>query len=86
MMNESQIEAWIKKTLQYLPEDLRQTQEDLEKNIRTALHKTFSRMDLVTREEFDTQAEVLSRTRATLEELEKQLQRLEEKLANQQQS
>ena len=84
MINESQIEAWIQKTLQHLPEDFKLAQADLEKNIRSALHMTFSRMDLVTREEFDTQAELLSRTRATLEALESKLEKLEEQTAKRQ--
>ena len=43
---------------------------DLEKNLRALLASFFSRLDLVTREEFDVQREVLARTRAKLQELE----------------
>ena len=50
---------------------------DLEKNLRALLASTFSRLDLVTREEFDVQREVLARTRAKLAELEAKLQALE---------
>jgi len=50
---------------------------DLEKNLRALLASTFSRLDLVTREEFDVQREVLARTRAKLEELEAKLAELE---------
>jgi BMFP domain-containing protein YqiC len=46
---------------------------DLEKNLRALLLSAFSRLDLVTREEFDVQREVLLRTRAKLEELEAKL-------------
>ncbi len=52
---------------------------DLEKNLRALLASTFSRLDLVTREEFDVQREVLARTRAKLEELEAKLAELEKK-------
>lgn len=50
---------------------------DLEKNLKAALSGLFARMELVTREEFDVQAEVLARTRAKLVELEQRLARLE---------
>jgi len=50
---------------------------DLEKNMRALLQSVFSRLDLVTREEFDVQREVLVRTRAKLAELEAKLADLE---------
>ena len=50
---------------------------DLEKNLRALLASGFSRLDLVTREEFDVQREVLARARAKLEELEAKLAELE---------
>ena len=52
---------------------------DLEKNLRALLAGLFSRLDLVTREEFDVQREVLARTRAKLAELEAKLAELENK-------
>jgi len=50
---------------------------DLEKNLRALLQSAFSRLDLVSREEFDVQREVLARTRARLHELEAKLAELE---------
>jgi len=50
---------------------------DLEKNLRALLASAFGRLDLVTREEFDVQREVLARTRAKLAELEAKLAELE---------
>jgi len=52
---------------------------DLEKNLRALLQSAFSRLDLVTREEFDVQREVLARTRAKLEALEAKLADLEKR-------
>ena len=52
---------------------------DLEKNLRGLIASAFSRLDLVTREEFDVQREVLARTRAKLQELEEKLAELEGK-------
>ena len=53
---------------------------DLEKNLRALLTGAFSRLELVTREEFDVQREVLARTRAKLEELEAQVAELEKQM------
>ena len=50
---------------------------DIEKNLRALLAGAFSRLDLVTREEFDVQREVLLRTRAKLTELEQKVAALE---------
>lgn len=50
---------------------------DIEKNLRAMLSGLFSRLDLVTREEFDVQREVLARTRARLAELENRVAQLE---------
>jgi ubiquinone biosynthesis accessory factor UbiK len=50
---------------------------DLEKNMRAMLSSTFARLDLVTREEFDVQREVLARTREKLDKLEAKLAALE---------
>jgi BMFP domain-containing protein YqiC len=50
---------------------------DIEKNIDALLKSMFTKMELVTREEFDVQTEVLKRTRQKLEELEKKLSEIE---------
>ena len=50
---------------------------DIEKNIDALLKGMFTQMELVTREEFDVQTEVLKRTRQKLEELEKKLSEIE---------
>jgi len=51
--------------------------KDLEKNIRSLMQQGFQKMDLVTREEFDLQAQVLAKTRAKLEALEAKITELE---------
>ncbi|KIG02346.1 accessory factor UbiK family protein [Caballeronia concitans] len=56
--------------------------KDVERNMKAMLSQGFSRLDLVTREEFDTQTQVLVRTRARLEELEKRVAQLEQRLTN----
>ncbi|NNM83491.1 MAG: accessory factor UbiK family protein [Burkholderiales bacterium] len=51
--------------------------KDVEKNVRAMLSGLFSKMDLVTREEFDVQKEVLLRTREKLTALEARIAELE---------
>lgn len=46
---------------------------DLERNVKAMLAQTFSRMDLVTREEFEVQIETVARLRARVEALEARL-------------
>lgn len=50
---------------------------DLDRNLRALLGAWFARLDLVSREEFDIQREVLARTRARVAELERQVAALE---------
>ena len=53
---------------------------DLEKNLRALLASFFAKLDLVTREEFDVQRQVLLRTREKLAQLEAQVAELERKV------
>ena len=50
---------------------------DMEKNLRALLSSTFAKLDLVTREEFDVQREVLLRAREKISQLEVRLSELE---------
>jgi BMFP domain-containing protein YqiC len=50
---------------------------DLEKNLKALMRQGFAKLDLLTREEFDVQTEVLARTRAKLEQLEARVAELE---------
>lgn len=63
-----------------VPADLKKLQDDLHKNFRVVLDNAFSRMSLVTREEFDAQQAVLNRTREKLEALEQRLREMENNL------
>ncbi len=50
---------------------------EVEKNMRAMMSSFFSKLNLVTREEFDTQANVLARTRQLVEQLSARLDELE---------
>jgi BMFP domain-containing protein YqiC len=68
-----------------VPPGLKDLKSDLEHNFRAMLQSGLGKLDLVTREEFDVQAGVLSRTRTKLEELSQRLAELEAALAAQDQ-
>jgi len=55
--------------------------KDIEKNVKAMVTQGFSKLDLVTREEFEIQSQVLAKTRAKLELLELRVAALEAKLA-----
>ena len=61
----------IREVLQHSPA------KDLEANLRAMLLQGFAKLNLLTREEFELQTEVLARTRAKLEALEKRVAELE---------
>lgn len=56
---------------------------DLEKNMRAVLQSAFSKLDLVNREEFDAQSQVLLKAREQLSALEERIAELEARLNKQ---
>ena len=55
--------------------------KDIEQNLKAGVSAMLGKLDMVTREEFDVQTEVLARTRAKLEQLEARLAELEKQRA-----
>lgn len=53
---------------------------DIERNVKGMLGQAFDKLDLVSREEFDIQTELLARTRAKVDALEAQLKLLEARI------
>ena len=80
MLNPSDLEAIAKKVADIMPQGVGQIPDGLQSQIKAVLSSSFAKMDLVTREEFDVQTSVLSKTRSKLEALEKQLAEIEQKL------
>jgi BMFP domain-containing protein YqiC len=76
-MESFRIDEIVQRLLERVPPALRSVQADLESNFRAVLRERLSRLDLVSRDEFDAQARVLERTRAQLEALEARLAALE---------
>jgi len=54
--------------------------KDIEKNVKAMMNQGFAKLDLVTREEFDIQAQILVKTREKLHALEARVAALEEQL------
>jgi BMFP domain-containing protein YqiC len=76
-MGDDSIENLAKKLAESVPEGLRSMRDDLETNFRGVLRSGISKLDLVTREEFEVQEAVLARTREKLELLEARLKEIE---------
>ena len=76
-MDPFRIDELAKRLFEGIPPAVRSLQEDLEKNFRAILRERLSKLDLVSRDEFDAQVRVLERTRERLEALEARLASLE---------
>jgi ubiquinone biosynthesis accessory factor UbiK len=76
-MTPFRIDDLARRLFESVPPAVRSVQQDLESNFRTVLRSSLSKLDLVTRDEFDVQMKVLKRTRARLAALEEQLKALE---------
>lgn len=72
-----EFDGFVQDLLRLLPQDLERSRQDLEKLARAVLNAALARMNLVTREEFDVQAELLANTRRALDELEGKITALE---------
>jgi len=77
MLDPKQIDDLARRLAEQAPKGLQLLQEDLSRSFRATLESGLSRLNLVTREEFDVQAAVLARSRAKLAALEKRVAALE---------
>jgi BMFP domain-containing protein YqiC len=76
-MNTPKIDEIVRRLVESVPPGIRAVQHDLENNFRAVLRASLTKLDLVSRDEFDAQTRVLERTRARLEELERRVAGLE---------
>ena len=79
MFDTKYFEEIAKKLYSTLPTNLRELENDFQKKFKEILLIAFSKIDLVTREEFDVQVKVLERTREKLEQLQLTVQNLQNK-------
>jgi BMFP domain-containing protein YqiC len=79
-LNSGGLDDLARRLADSVPESVRAFGRDLEGNFKAILQSQLSKLDLVTRTEFDVQAAILERTRANLAELEARLKDLEAKV------
>ncbi len=72
----------VSKISSAVPDDLKTAKENLERNARATVEGAFQRLDLVTREEFDVQVQLLSKSQQLIKELEQRIIELEKILQN----
>ncbi len=82
-LNSSGLDDLAKRLAEAVPASVRSFGRDLEGNFKAVLQAQLSKLDLVSRQEFDVQAALLGRTQASLSELETRLKELEAKLGPQ---
>ncbi|ADP11264.1 conserved uncharacterized protein [Erwinia sp. Ejp617] len=83
MIDAKKIEQLARQVHDAMPKGIRDLGDDVEKKIRQTLQSQLTRLDLVNREEFDVQTQVLLRTREKLAALEQRLAELENRAAPQ---
>lgn len=77
MIDPKKIEQIARQIQESMPKGIREFGDDIEKKVRQVLQSQLSRLDLVNRDEFDVQTQVLLRTREKLAALEQRLTELE---------
>lgn len=75
-------DEFAKKLGEQLPTGVQQFQVEIEKQAKATMQSMLGKLDVVTREEFDTQTKVLLRTREKLEALEAKVAELEKQQNN----
>jgi len=76
MFDPKQFDELAKKLFAALPLSLQNVEHEIQQKFKDVLQAAFTRMDLITREEFDIQTKVLARTREKLDNLQAQVDKL----------
>jgi BMFP domain-containing protein YqiC len=79
-LNSNSLDELAKRLADAVPESVRNLGRDLEGNFKAVLQAQLSKLNLVSRQEFDVQSALLARTQAALSVLEARLKELESKL------
>lgn len=77
MLNPKAFDEMAQKLYQALPDGVKTIESDLKKTFKDVLSGCFDKLDLVTREEFNTQVKVLAKTREKVDALEKLMSKIE---------
>ncbi len=86
MLNPKNLESIAQQLHNALPQGLKNVGNDLEEKFKQILQAQLAKLDVVTREEFEVQSQVLLRTREKLNELEKRLDELSSKSSTESQN
>lgn len=78
MIDPANLDQLVNRVARLMPSGLTDASDDLKKNLSAVLNAWFERLDLVTREEFDIQTQVLRKTREKVTELSDKIAELEE--------
>ncbi|GLX86204.1 hypothetical protein tloyanaT_24570 [Thalassotalea loyana] len=81
MINAKKLEEIAQQVTESIPPGLKNLANDFEDKTKTVIQRKLAELDVVSREEFDVQTQVLLKTRAQIAELEKKIGELEAKLA-----
>ncbi|MFI4890135.1 MAG: accessory factor UbiK family protein [Steroidobacterales bacterium] len=76
-LNSTALDELARRLAESVPDSLRSFGRDLEANFKAVLQAQLSKLDLVSRQEFDVQAALLARTQQKLAALDQRLQELE---------
>ncbi|AMJ56591.1 MULTISPECIES: accessory factor UbiK family protein [Stenotrophomonas] len=82
MIDLNHIDELARRLSSLVPPGLRESREELQATFKTALQAGLSKLDLVTREEFEVQRAVLLRTREKLDALEQAVVALESRVSD----
>src|SRR5882724_819541 len=82
-VNSSKLDELARRLADSVPESVRAFGRDLEGNFKAVLQSQLSKLDLVSRQEFDVQAAILERTQAKLTAMEARLKEIEARLTPQ---
>ena len=80
MIDLSHLDDLARRLSALVPPGMREGREELQQNFKTVLQSGLTKLDLVTREEFEVQRAVLLRTREKLEDLQRTVAELETQL------
>lgn len=80
MFNPQKLEEIAKQVSDALPDGVKNFGEEVDRKIKQVLQAQLGKLDMVSREEFDVQTQVLLRTREKLVEMEAKFAELEKKL------
>ncbi|SJN57150.1 accessory factor UbiK family protein [Vibrio ruber] len=83
MFDPKKLEQVAKQIHDAMPQPVKDLGADVEQKVRQVIQGQLNKLDVVSREEFDVQTQVLLRTREKLTQLEAKLTELEDKLSQQ---